>query len=138
MENQNLSMTHLFRKQLNFRDHQLKKIQIKSLKFAISLGFSQNVFVNISNPSKIKSELSDLMGWGIAITTLLLLLLHYVKVISLGEKRKQTKRGIYIGTNHSTHGYENRAFLLCTLWTTHYTTCTLAKVVKSKLGNIQT
>ena len=98
MENQNMSITDLFKKKLIFRDHQLKKIHIKSLQFAVSLGFFQNVFVNFSNPSKIKSEVSVLMGWGIAITILILLLLHYVEVISLGEKCKQTKRGVCIGS----------------------------------------
>ena len=55
----------LFKKELIFRDHQLKKMQIKSSKFksksAVSLGFFQKFLVNISNPSKNKSGVSGLV-----------------------------------------------------------------------------
>ena len=136
----------LFKKDLIFRDHQLKKIQIpRCSKFKVYCKFRifLRLIMNISEPSKKKlAELSSLMSYGMTIT-ILIILLCYIEVISLASqlknvsKPKEKSGPILISP---THGFESRVFLLSAL-TNHYTDPGLQKKLtlyqKSFLTNVR-
>ena len=137
----------LFKKDLIFRDHQLKKIQITQVFKVQSLlkvqDFSKTFHEHLRTFKKKKlAELSSLMSYGMTIT-ILIILLCYIEVISLASQLKNVnkpkdKSGPILII--PTHGFENRVFLLSAL-TNHYTDPSLQKkrtlYQKSFLTNVR-
>ena len=137
----------LFKKDLIFRDHQLKKIQITQVFKVQSLlkvqDFSKTFHEHLRTFKKKKlAELSSLMSYGMTIT-ILIILLCYIEVISLASQLKNVskpkeKSGPILII--PTHGFESRVFLLSAL-TNHYTDPGLQKKLtlyqKSFLTNVR-